>query len=290
MNIIITFAASRKSGSGGSGRARSDPSHHHHPQGGGNTTNNQQQSQSAHHGHGGVTTVGNVPSAPSANSGYGSSTAVSMDCESPGSQQARALQQQQLFARTAMNPNPQDVRTTWTTDVTHNLHNERGHREHGQPSMARHHSQPGSGSHQSSATIQPITHVEPSSHATVISRPGPGHSAQSSAPITIDLTQTQVPAFPQIPLHTHTNLEATHTGSVNMQLSGYQTTPPFQPAVPIPSYTAQPNFPFTLTTTAPGNQSLVTDSSTAHQRTAGERGDESPMVGVCVQQSPVASH
>ena len=272
----MTFSASRQSGSGGSGRARSDPTHHHHHQSGGNS--NHQQSQSAHHGPGGQTTVVTVPSVPS-NSGYGSSTAVSMDCESPGSQQARMLQQQQLFARTAMNP--QDVRTTWSADV-HNLHSERGHREHGQQ-LGRHHSQPATGSHQTVAPIQPAPHVEPSPN-TVISRPG--HSAQSSAPITIDLTPTQVPAFPTLPVHT--NLEATHTGSVNMQLSGYQAAPQFQTAVPT-SYTA-PNFPFTLTTTTTGNPSLVSDPSTAHQRTAGERGDESPMVGVCVQQSPVASH
>lgn len=73
--------------------------------------------------------------------------------------------------------------------------------------------------------------------------------------------------------------------SVNMHVPGYPaqfgTFP--QQAWPTGGY------PFSLTSSA--NTSLTGhETNNQHVRTASERGDDSPMVGVCVQQSPVASH
>lgn len=94
-------------------------------------------------------------------------------------------------------------------------------------------------------------------------------------------------------------------GSLSMQLGGYGV--PAQPTYShFPPTQAWPaSYPFTIAQTTamvgqppggPASQSHDPASvppSTSHQsshRTQGERGEDSPMVGVCVQQSPVASH
>ncbi|XP_050415120.1 dual specificity tyrosine-phosphorylation-regulated kinase 1A isoform X2 [Patella vulgata] len=74
-------------------------------------------------------------------------------------------------------------------------------------------------------------------------------------------------------------------GTVNMQLTGYPAQYSQFPQQTWPSGT----FPYSLTTsTGPGLTGH--EQSSQHGRTASERSDESPMMGVCVQQSPVASH
>lgn len=80
--------------------------------------------------------------------------------------------------------------------------------------------------------------------------------------------------------HVLTNVDTTQTGSLNMQLPGYN--PQYS------QYTSQTfqGFPFLATTTAAVSAEPVATQTT---RTA-NAGDESPMVGVCVQQSPVATH
>lgn len=75
--------------------------------------------------------------------------------------------------------------------------------------------------------------------------------------------------------------------SLSMQLSGY---PPQYSQFPQQSWQAA-NYPFTMASSVPQPlSSHEGGTSAAHSRTAADRGDESPMVGVCVQQSPVASH
>lgn len=82
-------------------------------------------------------------------------------------------------------------------------------------------------------------------------------------------------------------MDCTQMGSLNMQLSGYQ--PPYH------QYSSQPSGPgsflgssFSFGLAAGAGPSIVS-SEGGPQRQSSER-DESPMVGVCVQQSPVASH
>ncbi len=87
---------------------------------------------------------------------------------------------------------------------------------------------------------------------------------------------------------------------VNLQLAGYHpvTTGTTQyVAVPQQTFIATPNFPFTIATAtnavAGSGNPLTTDSvqqSGGHHSRTTDRGEDSPMVGVCVQPSPVASH
>lgn len=84
-------------------------------------------------------------------------------------------------------------------------------------------------------------------------------------------------------------------GSLSMQLGGYPPSAQYS-QFPQQSWPAA-NYPFTITQ---ANTSVPQPLAVAHEggappavghRTAPEpRGEESPMVGVCVQQSPVASH
>jgi hypothetical protein len=75
---------------------------------------------------------------------------------------------------------------------------------------------------------------------------------------------------------------------LGVTLSGYpaQYTPFPQQNWPQPAVSA--SYPFTIAATA----TPIGHDATSFQRThsASDRGDESPMVGVCIQQSPVAIH
>ena len=75
-------------------------------------------------------------------------------------------------------------------------------------------------------------------------------------------------------------------GSVNMQLAGY---PAQYGQYPQPTWPGG-SFPFNLATTVASSSLPGHEVTQQHTRTASERGEESPMVGVVVQQSPVASH
>ncbi|XP_041373002.1 dual specificity tyrosine-phosphorylation-regulated kinase 1B-like isoform X2 [Gigantopelta aegis] len=84
------------------------------------------------------------------------------------------------------------------------------------------------------------------------------------------------------PHHLPAGLDGTAIGSVNMQLSGY----------PYGQFSQQtwPTGAFSYGITSTASTGIASHESSQHNRTGGERGEESPMVGVCVQQSPVASH
>ncbi len=198
---------------------------------------------------------------------------------------------------------PSAVRQAWGSDM-HDRH-AAPHSHPGHAQLQRHHSHPpvtspptGSTQHVLSAASShlPLQTI-PAGHLDPVSRQVQGSSSSSMA-MTIDLANLQggppsaSAGVPQpVATHGHPNLDATQTGSLNMQLGGYhQAAPQTYNAMTGQAYiTAAQTFPFTLTTTA--NTNLVTsDSVTQHSRTAADRGEESPMVGVCVQQSPVASH
>lgn len=81
------------------------------------------------------------------------------------------------------------------------------------------------------------------------------------------------------------SIDSSQLPSVNMHVPGY---PAQFGQYPQQAWTAG-GFPFSLSSSA--NSSLTGhETNNQHVRTAAERGDDSPMVGVCVQQSPVASH
>lgn len=74
-------------------------------------------------------------------------------------------------------------------------------------------------------------------------------------------------------------------GGVNMQIPGYPAQ--FGQYNPQPTWPGGGGtFPFALAT----NVETSIPGHEPSKRTSSERGDESPMVGVVVQQSPVASH
>ena len=122
-------------------------------------------------------------------------------------------------------------------------------------------------------------------------RPGAHNPAvESSSSMTLDLGPQQMGPI---------NLNATRTGSVDMHLPGYPNavqplatqgvpthaapTAPQATYASLPSgYMTAPAFPLVLTSPTTSNLTSEGAPRTDHE--------ETPMVGVCVQQSPVASH
>lgn len=179
----------------------------------------------------------------------------------------------------------------------------------GQPQLHRHHSHPPNSS--VSPIISAGVGVTPSHPTAVVASRGMimelepgmtgGHnsistsrgSSQQSAPsgagsstnsaMTADLMQMNTPPH-HIPAPTAVLAAPSHM----VQLSAGLPLPTTQyTAVPPQTYIATPNFPFLPTTT-----STVFPAETVvsqHARTSSDRSEESPMVGVCVQQSPVAA-
>lgn len=85
-----------------------------------------------------------------------------------------------------------------------------------------------------------------------------------------------------------TDLITTSGHPFGVALSGYPAHYTTFPQQSWPQSHVNTHYPFTIATSA----TPVSQSSTNLQRThsSSDRGDESPMVGVCIQQSPVASH
>ncbi|XP_076438310.1 dual specificity tyrosine-phosphorylation-regulated kinase 1B-like [Babylonia areolata] len=85
-------------------------------------------------------------------------------------------------------------------------------------------------------------------------------------------------------------------GSLSMQLGGYgQSSSGQYSQFPQQGWPLGPNYPFQTNPVSPQALVLAQEGGPSapggHSRTGAEpRGEESPMVGVCVQQSPVASH
>lgn len=283
---------------GGSNRARSDPTHQHH--------------RHHPHPHGAPPPGGSGGSSqPLGGPGYSmmANSTMSMECESPGVQQARLQemyrqQQQQAGGRSQV----------WQGGELHDRH---GHHHHGHahPQLQRHHSHPPStsagsvpgtavpalpshhGSH--SGMVAPIAQTLLAGNMEPIVVAPPTRSQQHNPTMTIDLTS--LPATVGLG-GGGAVVETSQTGSVNMQLSGYHNPPPTQqPQNNQQTFVATGatqtfiatgagapgGFPFALPS---GGGTSSEGGGASHSRTVGERGEESPMVGVCVQQSPVASH
>lgn len=238
-------------GASSSGRARSDPTHQHH-------SHLHVHSHSAHHG--------------------GGNQYPTMECESPGGSQVgntvggtRSQYQQQSWPPEASQGQSSGHHGN-STASSHVLMS--GHRHH---SSRPHHHHPAVSAQSPPSVNAPPNIVGPPQSVLL------SGSALPSSEQVVYGTRTGFPApglsmdMVQPGHHSHANIDP----SLNMQLQGY----PQQYG----QYTQQTwsgaGFPFTLTQSSGG-----TEPPPGHARTVTERSDDSPMVGVIVQQSPVVIH
>ncbi|XP_048779226.1 dual specificity tyrosine-phosphorylation-regulated kinase 1B-like isoform X1 [Ostrea edulis] len=243
--------ASPSVGASSSGRARSDPTHQHH-------SHLHVHSHSAHHG--------------------GGNQYPTMECESPGGSQVgntvggtRSQYQQQSWPPEASQGQSSGHHGN-STASSHVLMS--GHRHH---SSRPHHHHPAVSAQSPPSVNAPPNIVGPPQSVLL------SGSALPSSEQVVYGTRTGFPApglsmdMVQPGHHSHANIDP----SLNMQLQGY----PQQYG----QYTQQTwsgaGFPFTLTQSSGG-----TEPPPGHARTVTERSDDSPMVGVIVQQSPVVIH
>lgn len=190
-----------------------------------------------------------------------------MECESPQSQRLQApvhpVGQSAIYSQQSW-PGQTDTQRSGTSSHS------QAHRHH----SSHHHKMqsPPQGSHGTSASL-------------II---GPGFQSSATQPPQSGRTVDIVPGG-----HTrvHSSSDPPQIGAVNMQLSGYPSQFGQYPQPQWPT-TATAQFPFTHITTSVDTQlpSGPDNPAMQHARTSSDRGDESPMVGVVVQQSPVASH
>ena len=275
---------------GVSGRARSDPTHQH------------QKRQGALHLHavhpsaggGGMLSTAPMPSSPPSQH-YLATTSVLMECESPQSsiaksfsthqRQLQLLQQQKLFAaQQALGL--VEMCQTWSSGDMKSDDRRTG---------------------QYTGSVQSGHRLHRLKADTLLSTdqrelPHPTHLIDShTPPISVNLTDLDAPIVSSL------SIDATQVGSAGLPLSVVGMSRSNAPAgvrahqphyanatVPPRTYISPRNFAFgtvlgTTTTTA-------TSAADASPISAGrlserpDRGDDSPMVGVCIQQSPVASH
>ena len=145
----------------------------------------------------------------------------------------------------------------------------------------------------SSGMVAPIAQTLLAGNMEPIVVAPPTRPPPHNAAMTIDLTSLPAVGLAAAP---GSAVEASQTGSVNMQLAGYHPNPGGGPGGGGGGgqafiTAAGPTFPFTLSTTTAGGLGPSEAGGSGHPgRTVADRGEESPMVGVCVQQSPVASH
>lgn len=243
--------ASPSVGTSSSGRARSDPTHQHH-------SHLHVHSHSAHHG--------------------GGTQFPTMECESPAGSQVGSTaggtrsqyQQQQSWPPEASQG--QSSGHLGTNAISSHVHLP-GHRHH-------------SSHHHHVVTAQSPPSLNASVPSNLVGPPQGvllSGSVLTSSEQVVYGTRTRFPAsgmsvdMVQAGHHSHPNIDP----SLNMQLQGY----PQQYG----QYTQQTwqgtGFPFALTSSSGG-----TEPPPSHARTVTERSDDSPMVGVIVQQSPVVIH
>ncbi|XP_078594168.1 dual specificity tyrosine-phosphorylation-regulated kinase 1A-like isoform X9 [Branchiostoma floridae x Branchiostoma japonicum] len=277
-------AGSSASSSGGTtsgARARSDPTHqhghhsHHHP----------------HHSH--------HPHHQNVTMGLSTATQAAMDCDSPGSAQSHSMhtvhQQppppalQQQYYQTQ----PQQARPlVWGDPATVSMVPNNGNN---MPLAVSGHRHPVAqlggvsltGAHQSPSS----SHSTPSGHGLVGSggrssggsRQSSSNSSSNSASGAADVN---VNTYPQ-----QHSVDCTQVGSMNMQL---RTNVPAASTNSSSSSNYLANatgaFPFTLAATQStvAGGMMMGDPAVASRQARDQT--DSPMVGVCVQQSPVASH
>lgn len=184
---------------------------------------------------------------------------TTMECESPQGQRGQG-QGQQVYSQQSW---PEGQRSN---NVTHS----QSHRHH--PTHHNRQLSPSSAGGQLSA-----------SHGTSASLIiAPGFQSSATQPPQSGRTVDIVPGHTRV----HSGSDPPQIGALNMQLSGY---PSQYGQYPQPQWPAG-NFPLAFTTAVETQLPGPENPTVQHTRTSTERGDESPMVGVVVQQSPVASH
>ncbi|XP_067676238.1 dual specificity tyrosine-phosphorylation-regulated kinase 1B-like isoform X2 [Haliotis asinina] len=277
-----------------SGRARSDPTHQHHPHLHMQSSHSAAHHQVAHTGGGG------------GGSGY-----TTMDCESPHHRPTVVT----TTAHHAAHHHPLAQQPSWTSAEVSQLHgrHSNGSHSHSHSHQRHHHHSPSSSTsttslHQSGHSILSGTTGTSQQNlmlGTLYSDPERSsfsartNFAPSGVPPPELSSATNIAGSGELgnvhTLHHHpsgNSLEATQLGSVNMQLAGYPSSPGQYGQFGQQAGWPPSAFPYALTSTAAPTSLTSHDPTGQHNRTggAGERGEESPMVGVCVQQSPVASH
>ncbi|KAL3885823.1 hypothetical protein ACJMK2_025859 [Sinanodonta woodiana] len=263
------------SGSSSSGRARSDPTHQHH-------SNLHVHSHSAHQGHGIAYTAMECESPQSTHGqlrGLGQSLASSVHSH----QQGYVVAPLQRWPDGGESHQSHHSRHSNDSGLGSSHSHSQSHRPH--ISHHRHLSPP-------SAQGQAQTMAHGSSQNILL-----GHSFQATGlggamtmpNMGLPVDMTNVPPTIAGPALIQGSIDSGQVGAtMNVPLPGYSSQ--------YGQYSQQawqgPSFPFALATTT--SATLVGhDIRPQHSRTAApsaDRGEESPMVGVCVQQSPVASH
>ncbi|XP_077985028.1 dual specificity tyrosine-phosphorylation-regulated kinase 1A-like isoform X2 [Glandiceps talaboti] len=266
-----------RGGSSSGGRARSDPTHQH--------THVNSQGNPGHHG----TAIGSNP----ATIEYEAMATM----PHPGHLHTQQQHSHQMWG-TGDTKTTSLVNTSVHPSTSTHSHSHRTRKHH-------HHHSPSSSS---SSTLSSNPHGQ--SQVVVCTEPSTLHNMSSTVQ-TIDQSgpiyyhQLHPPQSGVVYTHPpqHGQLDCTQTGSLNMQLGGYHgnqyqlhTSITHEPGQSTnlhiaPGYAPAPGVSFPYTIAQSGT--TVGPSITAQQHTQRqtvERSDESPMIGVCVQQSPVASH
>lgn len=184
-----------------------------------------------------------------------------MECESPQGSQRHGQPHQQVYTQ-----------QSWSGEsATTSSHSHQSNRHH----------HPGRQQSPPSGTHSQMSLSHGNSASLII---GPGFQSSATQPPQSGRTVDIVPG-------SHSRIPSTsdppQIGPMNMQIPGY---PGQYQQYPQPQWPAGPSFGFTLATSVETQLPNAENPTIQHTRTSSERGDESPMVGVVVQQSPVASH
>ncbi|XP_060560524.1 dual specificity tyrosine-phosphorylation-regulated kinase 1A-like isoform X4 [Ruditapes philippinarum] len=186
---------------------------------------------------------------------------TTMECESPQGQRGQGQPHPQVYTQQSWSGAPEGQRSN------NNTHSQ-SHRHHHNRQL----SPPSSG--QLSAT-------HGTSASLIIT---PGFQSSATQP---PQSGRVVDIVPGTHTRVHSSSDPPQIGAVNMQLAGY---PSQYGQYPQPQWPGGGAFPFTIATGVETQLPGPENPTVQHTRTSSERGDESPMVGVVVQQSPVASH
>lgn len=190
-----------------------------------------------------------------------------MECESPQTSQRHGQPHPGMYTQQSWS-GPSDGQGQGSSSSSHSQQSHRHHHQGRQQS-------PPSGTHSQMS----LSHAN--SASLII---GPGFQSSATQPPQSGRTVDIVPGG-------HTRIPSTsdppNIGAMNMQLPGY---PAQYGQYPQPQWPAGTTFGFALATSVETQIPGAENPTIQHTRTSSERGDESPMVGVVVQQSPVASH
>ena len=280
----------------GSGRARSDPTHQHNAR----HVSSTNQTKSSH---------GTQNASSTSSSAYLSNApGNAMDCESPGNsgQHPRGGAGVQMYMR----PPQPAAAPGWGNEVLYERlsgGSSSGSNNGGAGSAGgshRHHSSPAAPSltPQGGAGVMPMSGSLQAPPPTLLTSQGLPHSLyvdpNSSSAVHVSAGVAQpggggggMQPVDMLGLQPHHGLDpavVVNSSGLNMPMASYPSQfTSYNPQ----TYITASGFPFALSGSGPGG--IVTAGNEAAPvvaRTTADHGDESPMMGVCVQQSPVASH